>query len=428
MSSPESGKKIFGEVRRTVHNHADKEMNKKYFHRPSKALLCWLPAMVLLLLTACSFSLAEDITPPPGAQQQVTQDQPTEMVGPFFPVVAPNPDDGKAIYAEKCAPCHGDKGLGDGPSASQLSVPVAAIGDPVLARQKSPAEWFKIVTQGDFQNFMPPFASLSDPQRWDVVAYVYTLSMGSDVVDQGAVLYEENCAVCHGKNGKGDGPQAGSLSTPAGDFTNQAKMAEKSTANLFEAISKGSAPDMPSFESEAKGHQKLTEDQRWILASYLQRLSFANPASSAEQTAAGVITPTPQASVVAETGQITTTNTTTATQTGPVVVRLTNGSGGGIPEGIPVSLYGFDSMQLVYTDTLPSQSSGIIQFNEVPKPTGRAFLAGVDYQNTTVGSDVTVVENPTAPITLTLTFFDTTTDTSSLVVDRMHVFCTYRTL
>jgi mono/diheme cytochrome c family protein len=117
--------------------------------------------------------------------------------------------------------------MGDGPRSEQLSVPVSAIGDPALARQRTPSDWFKIVTEGNLERFMPPFASLSDPQRWDVVAYVYTLSMDSNVLKNGEVLYQENCSRCHGAAGKGDGPNAESLSMEVADFTDQKKMAEK---------------------------------------------------------------------------------------------------------------------------------------------------------------------------------------------------------
>jgi len=391
--------------------------------RPNKFLNFALTITAFLLLSACSFSLAEDVTPPPGAQTPVLQEQPTEITGSFFPVVAPNPTDGASLYAEKCAPCHGDTGMGDGPRAAQLSVPVAAIGDPALARQKTPSEWFQIVSQGNLERFMPPFASLSEPQRWDVVAYVYTLSMGENVLQTGEALYQENCSRCHGVSGKGDGPDAGSLSTQVSDFTDQAGMAEKSSAALFETISKGSGTDMPAFASAGEGHAQLSEEQRWSLASYLRTFSFTNSADSKEEVnAASEITPTPLAGTIAESAQITSTLTTTPSFSGAVTVRVINGSGGEAPAELPVTLYGFDAMQLVYTDTLSSQLGGVAVFDDVPKPAGRAFLAGVDYQNMTIGSDVAVVEDATTPLTLTVTIFDTTTDQSDLVVDRMHVF------
>lgn len=270
---------------------------------------------------------------------------------------------------------------------------------------------------------MPPFSSLSDSQRWDVVVYVYTLSMGEDVLKSGQALYQENCSRCHGSTGQGDGPDAGSLSARPADFTSQAKMAEKSTSVLYETISKGSAPDMPAFESAGEGHAQLSEEQRWSLASYLRSLSFANPAGKTEEVnALGEITPTPLAETIAESAQVTSTLPTTPSLYGAVTVQLINGSGGQVPADLPVTLYGFDAMQLVYTNTLPSQAGGVTIFDEVPKPAGRAFLAGVDYQNLTVGSDVAVVEDAAMPVTLTVTLFDTTTDQSSLVVDRRHVF------
>lgn len=36
--------------------------------------------------------------------------------------------------------------------------------------------------------------------------------------DRGRTLYENNCAMCHGTTGKGDGPGAGALSSPPPNF------------------------------------------------------------------------------------------------------------------------------------------------------------------------------------------------------------------
>jgi len=51
-----------------------------------------------------------------------------------------------------------------------------------------------------------------------------TAAMAADKPDWGKREYESNCAVCHGKLGKGDGPYAGMVDTKGGaDLTQLAK-------------------------------------------------------------------------------------------------------------------------------------------------------------------------------------------------------------
>ena len=171
-------------------------MNRAFPRFPAVLILLFLAAT--LLLTACEFSLAADITPPPGSEvRSAVTPQPAQLSGPLYPMVPPNPKAGADIYAEKCAPCHGETGLGDGPRAAQLANPVSALGSVELARRSTPARWYTMVTQGNLEKFMPPFNSLSDRQRWDVVAYAFTLSITPGTVELGKELYQANCQGCH---------------------------------------------------------------------------------------------------------------------------------------------------------------------------------------------------------------------------------------
>src|SRR5512146_2480693 len=125
-----------------------------------------LPRFVVLifaamLLTACDFSLASDITPPP----DYVSPTPMPTMGALVPASAPDVQDGAALYAQNCAACHGDKGLGDGPQSMQLPVTVPGVGLAEVASSAAPADWFKIVTQGNLDRFMPPFVgALTDQQ------------------------------------------------------------------------------------------------------------------------------------------------------------------------------------------------------------------------------------------------------------------------
>ncbi len=244
------------------------------------------------ILVGCNLTLAADITPPPGYRPSTEQSvEPSVTTGPLFPLLSPNPVKGAATYQEKCAPCHGPAGLGDGQQGMQLPNPVPAIGSAQLARVASPAKWYRIVTEGNLERFMPPFDSLSDRQRWDVVAYVWSLSTSKEIIEEGRDLYQSNCASCHGNGGKGDGPDGGK-NMP--DFSRQEWMAGKSDEEIFTAISNGVSPGMPAFT------EKMTENERWSIASYLRSLSLitgesiANEQAGATPGAAAVETPADQ--------------------------------------------------------------------------------------------------------------------------------------
>src|SRR5512142_1455021 len=145
-----------------------------------------------VLLSACNFTLAEDVTPPPN----YVSPTPPPTLGPLYPAQAPNTATGAAIFAEKCAPCHGKTGLGDGPQGIQLGVTVPAFGLPEVARPGTLADWYTTVTRGNMERLMPPFASLTDQQRWDVVAYAMSLHTNTDLLAKGKQLFEKNCANC----------------------------------------------------------------------------------------------------------------------------------------------------------------------------------------------------------------------------------------
>jgi mono/diheme cytochrome c family protein len=370
--------------------------------------------LVLLFLSACSFSLAEDITPPPGAE--VPFEQPTQppLSGPLYPIVVPDPSAGQPIYLEKCAPCHGETGLGDGEMAGQLPVPAPALGTDVLARASSPTEWYTIVTQGNLERRMPPFGSLTDRQRWDVVAYAYSLSNPADRILAGEMLYEEHCAACHGDLGDGVGTEAATLSTPATDFTDQEMMAGISGEQLYLSISEGIGADMPAFDDQ------LSEGERRTLAAYLRSLTFAPRLAVSDVPD----TPTPEATESGEVVQATQAPESIA-GFGRVEGQVISTSDGEIPPGLMVTLYGFDQMQQTYTAEAQVDEEGLYTFEEVPIPQGRAFLASTEYEGVAYNSDIFVADPENSNMVLIIPYYETTTDTSALSVDRLHLLFEY---
>lgn len=56
---------------------------------------------------------------------------------------------------------------------------------------------------------------------------------------RGAVLYQQQCAGCHGATGAGNGPAAMAMDPPPIDFTDQARARERSVFALYQVIEQG---------------------------------------------------------------------------------------------------------------------------------------------------------------------------------------------
>jgi mono/diheme cytochrome c family protein len=376
-------------------------------------------ALILsFFLAGCGFSLAADITPPPGSELPASNPTQTEPAAdPLYPLLPPSPAAGREIYDEKCAPCHGPQGMGDGDRAPSLPNPVTAIGSANIARLAAPAKWFKVISEGNLERFMPPFPSLSERQRWDVIAYTYSLNATADSIAQGKDLYQKECARCHGVEGKGDGPDAANLNATPRDFTDQEFMAGKSTSDFYQAITDGVSPSMPGFESQ------LSELDRSLLADYLRWLTFSEggEAAALEGTLSSSDTaPTPDSAPMSE---ITPTLEITETlNLGVITGTVINSSGGDIPIGTEVILHGFDEMQMVISNTTTLNPDGTYVFSDTETIVGRAFFTTLQFKDITYGSDVVVAEGEGQNLDLPISVFDTTTDTKDLKVDRLHLF------
>jgi mono/diheme cytochrome c family protein len=106
---------------------------------------------------------------------------PEEFAGLTNPVVADEASlaRGLEIFTLHCVVCHGESGMGDGPSAVNLDPQPAAIAH--TSQMMSDAYLFWRVTEGGipFETAMIPYGGVLDEQaRWDVLNYVRSLGNG----------------------------------------------------------------------------------------------------------------------------------------------------------------------------------------------------------------------------------------------------------
>src|SRR3989338_5839677 len=152
---------------------------------------------------------------------------------------APPPDleVGRAAYQQSCARCHGDQGRGDGVDAKRfsplprdLTLGVYKFRSTASGTPPTDEDLFRTITDGLPGSHMPDWRHLDEATRWQLVAYLKSLSpvfeqtrpepvpVAADPgparadLAKGRQVYEQlGCAACHGPQGRANGSSAAGL-------------------------------------------------------------------------------------------------------------------------------------------------------------------------------------------------------------------------
>jgi hypothetical protein len=281
---------------------------------------------------------------------------------------------------------------------------------------------------------MPPFENLGDQERWDVLAYTYTMNLPAEKIARGQELYAVNCAQCHG-------PQGDAL--PTANLLNPQFMAGQSGTAVFRAIDEGVPPAMPAL-----GGQWNAEDI-WALVETVRTFAFdmsvaAEPTpvpptaapepteAAAEATAPSAVETTPAAG--AETVEAPDPNapeaspTPEAPATAAISGAVTNASGGSLPDGLAATLHIFDMVSSQEVGSLDTQiSDGIYSFTGVALEDQSAYIVTVMYQDVYYDSEAAFYDGTTPVFDLPVTVYESTTDLTALHFTQVHVAMEFST-
>ena len=214
-------------------------------------------------------------------------------------------NNGKIVYKQRCQGCHGDRGDGKGPASPFLDPKPRDFTKGIFKFHSTPgqnslptdSDLFVTITHGLWGTAMPPWYSISERERLAVIQHLKTFSdrwetedvkvpirippeipITQEGLQAGEHLFQKHCLLCHGKEGKGDGPlakqvndvwgypiQPANFTLPAGE-PGGVKLGHDSQ-HLFTTIMTGIGGDpMPAFQDQLKA------DEVWNLVHYVQSL------------------------------------------------------------------------------------------------------------------------------------------------------------
>ena len=214
---------------------------------------------------------------------------------------------GKEVYTRRCVGCHAVTGNGNGPSAGFLNPLPRDFTRGIFKFRSTPgkdslptdADLFVTITHGLWGTAMPTWQDISERERFAVIQYIKTFSdrwqketVGQSIavlpeppvtetsIENGKTLFhgKATCFICHGPEGRGDGPLAATLKDVWGhperpaNFTLPAgihggvKLGHDGD-HIFRTVMTGiGGTPMPAFQGQ------LTPEQVWDVVHYVQSL------------------------------------------------------------------------------------------------------------------------------------------------------------
>ena len=238
-----------------------------------------------------------------------------EGLGPAAPSAGPRqlesaerPERGEAVYVKRCQACHGERGDGQGPVAPFLdprprdfTTGVYKLRTTGSGEPPTDDDLFRTVTRGMPGTAMPAWARLSAGERRVVIGYIKRFSdafkargavltparemaASAEAIARGKAVYDRaKCWECHGREGRGDGPNATTLRDDLGSAVRATDLEKgwrlkggREARDIFMRISTGlDGTPMPSYADS------LSEEERWALAHYVASLQTREEPSAA---------------------------------------------------------------------------------------------------------------------------------------------------
>lgn len=311
---------------------------------------------------------------------------------PVLPETTPEALPGLELFAQRCAGCHGERGQGDGALIAQMGATMNPMPfDAGYIFTTMPSTMFRQITDGEAAVGMPPFGDASsnpinEAGRWNLVAAVYSLATPAEDIAAGGVIYEAQCAVCHGDTGAGDGPDAAASDPPASDLTNPTYWFNRSNETVFARLAPGAIP--------AHAYDIADDDLR-------RAVDFARTFSYGYADPAELDAPIPE---------------------GVIFGILSNGTTDERLADTEVSLRAFtpDFAQTL-TLTTTTDLEGNFRFDVTEVPPDWIYIAGAVYNDLSFSSGANQISRSNTTVEMPITVYDKTSDAAGVSIAQLHI-------
>ena len=164
-----------------------------------------------------------------------------------------DPGEGRRVFLDQCAGCHGEHGDGRSPLGPSMRPPAFDL----TGFELSELLIWRAMQQGVPGSEMPAWNTLSNEELGAVVAYTAALGCPGKLPENarwatpgvlqeaGRRVYAMHCTPCHGESGDGNGPEADRHSPRPADFTNLRPSYAAARRVIYNGVAGTSMPAWP---------------------------------------------------------------------------------------------------------------------------------------------------------------------------------------
>ena len=164
------------------------------------------------------------------------------------PLPRPAQERGKVVYESHCATCHGVDGGAETPAGRLLSPRPRNFADPVEMSRVTIDRIYHAIKEGRPGTGMAAWGQvLSESQIGDVMDYIQALARQTPArlsseqlsLEVGRRIYERECVLCHGKDGRAQTEAARVLRPRPHDLADPIEMARVDDGRMYSSIKLG---------------------------------------------------------------------------------------------------------------------------------------------------------------------------------------------